>query len=137
MTKLRLNDLNLGYYLIYIFNNINSELYHSKKYLNNRTKVRCKRLFICENDIFIPLTCIFLKMWYNVVIGRLIIMAKIFMREEYLKKIRGFYNSDIIKAVTGIRRCGKSFFLLSVMEDLKANGVEEISGERSISKYCP
>lgn len=30
-------------------------------------------------------------------------MAKIFMREEYLKKIRGFYDSDIIKVVTGIR----------------------------------
>lgn len=52
-------------------------------------------------------------------------MAKIFMREEYLNKIRGFYDSDIIKVVTGIRRCGKSYFLLSVMEDLKANGVRE------------
>ena len=47
------------------------------------------------------------------------------MREEYLNKIRGFYNSDIIKVITGIRRCGKSYFLLSVMEDLKANGVSE------------
>lgn len=47
------------------------------------------------------------------------------MREEYLNKIRGFYDSDIIKVVTGIRRCGKSCFLLSVMEDLKSNGVSE------------
>lgn len=47
------------------------------------------------------------------------------MREEYLNKIRGFYDSDIIKVVTGIRRCGKSFFLLSVMEDLKNNGINE------------
>lgn len=45
------------------------------------------------------------------------------MREEYLNKIRGFYNSDIIKVITGIRRCGKSCFLLSVIEDLKANGI--------------
>ena len=52
-------------------------------------------------------------------------MSKIFMREEYLNKIRGFYDSDIIKVVTGIRRCGKSCFLLSVMEDLKVNGVSE------------
>ena len=52
-------------------------------------------------------------------------MANIFMREEYLNKIRGFYHNDIIKVVTGIRRCGKSFFLLSVMEDLKNNGVSE------------
>ncbi|MBR3933943.1 MAG: ATP-binding protein [Clostridia bacterium] len=52
-------------------------------------------------------------------------MDNIFMREEYLNKIRGFYHSDIIKVVTGIRRCGKSFFLLSVIKDLKANGISE------------
>ena len=49
-------------------------------------------------------------------------MNNIFMREEYLNKIRGFYHSDIIKVVTGIRRCGKSFFLLSVIKDLKVKG---------------
>lgn len=47
------------------------------------------------------------------------------MREEYLNKIRGFYESDIIKVITGIRRCGKSFFLLSVIEDLKVKGVSK------------
>jgi len=52
-------------------------------------------------------------------------MENIFMREEYLNKIRGFYHSDIIKVVTGIRRCGRSFFLLSVIKDLKNNGVPE------------
>lgn len=52
-------------------------------------------------------------------------MSKIFMREDYLNKIRGFYDSDIIKVITGIRRCGKSYFLLSVIEDLKINGVSE------------
>ena len=52
-------------------------------------------------------------------------MDNIFMREEYLNKIRVFYHSDIIKVVTGIRRCGKSFFLLSVIKDLKNNGVPE------------
>lgn len=52
-------------------------------------------------------------------------MTDIFMREEYLNKIRGFYHSDVIKVITGIRRCGKSFFLLSVMEDLKKNGIPE------------
>ena len=70
------------------------------------------------------LTCVFLKMWYNIVKGGLV-MDNIFMREEYLNKIRGFYHSDIIKVVTGIRRCGKSFFLLSVIKDLKANGISE------------
>ena len=63
-------------------------------------------------------------MWYNIIVGGFV-MDNIFMREEYLNKIRGFYHSDIIKVVTGIRRCGKSFFLLSVIKDLKNNGVSE------------
>lgn len=50
---------------------------------------------------------------------------KIYARQYYLDKIRGFYDSDLIKVITGIRRCGKSYFLLSVMEDLKARGVPE------------
>lgn len=50
---------------------------------------------------------------------------KIYVREYYLDKIRGFYESDLIKVVTGIRRSGKSCFLLSVMEDLKKRGVAE------------
>lgn len=30
-------------------------------------------------------------------------------RENYLKKIRGFYHNDgMINAITGVRRCGKS-----------------------------
>ena len=37
-------------------------------------------------------------------------MEKIYKREDYLKKIRNFYNDDMIKVITGIRRCGKSFF---------------------------
>ena len=32
-------------------------------------------------------------------------------REEYLAKIREFYDIDIIKVITGIRRCGKSTLL--------------------------
>ena len=52
-------------------------------------------------------------------------MDKIYRREYYLNKIRGFYNSDLIKVITGIRRCGKSYFLLSVIEDLKEKGIPE------------
>ena len=34
---------------------------------------------------------------------------KIYLREKYISKIRPFYDSDIVKAVIGIRRSGKNF----------------------------
>lgn len=52
-------------------------------------------------------------------------MSTVYKREYYLNKIRGFYKSDLIKVVTGIRRCGKSCFMLSVMDDLIAHGVNK------------
>ncbi len=39
-------------------------------------------------------------------------------REKYLKQIRPFYESDLIKIVTGIRRCGKSVILKSVSDEI-------------------
>lgn len=50
---------------------------------------------------------------------------RIYARQYYIDKIRGFYHSDLIKVITGIRRCGKSSFLMSVMEDLKKSGIDE------------
>ena len=47
-------------------------------------------------------------------------MQKIYKREEYLKKIRGFYDDTMIKVITGIRRCGKSYFLKSIIKELIA-----------------
>ena len=47
----------------------------------------------------------------------------IYAREFYLNKIRGFYRDDMIKVVTGVRRCGKSSFIKSVANDLEASGV--------------
>lgn len=49
---------------------------------------------------------------------------KVYVREKYLEKIRPFYNSDIIKVITGIRRCGKSFLLRSIMNELELNNVD-------------
>jgi len=49
--------------------------------------------------------------------------GRIYPRERYLEKIRPFYKSDVIKVITGIRRCGKSFLLLSVIEELETSGV--------------
>ena len=41
------------------------------------------------------------------------------IREKYLKDIRPFYNEDLIKVITGIRRCGKSTLLLQIVDELK------------------
>ncbi len=49
----------------------------------------------------------------------------IYPREKYLQRIRPFYDSDIIKVITGIRRCGKSCILKAIMNELLARGVEE------------
>ena len=40
-------------------------------------------------------------------------------REHYIKQIREFYDSDLIKIITGIRRCGKSVILEQVMSEIK------------------
>ena len=32
-------------------------------------------------------------------------------REKYIAPVREFYDSDLIKIITGIRRCGKSVIL--------------------------
>lgn len=44
-------------------------------------------------------------------------------RETYLKRIRGFYDKDLIKVITGIRRCGKSVLLMQIMDELKTRGI--------------
>lgn len=41
------------------------------------------------------------------------------LRENYLSKIRGFYDSNLIKILVGIRRCGKSVILNQIIEELK------------------
>ena len=46
-------------------------------------------------------------------------------RELYLSKIRGFYESDLIKILVGIRRCGKSVILQQIMDELKEKNVDE------------
>ena len=50
---------------------------------------------------------------------------KLYRREQYLKKIRPFYDDDLIKVITGIRRCGKSCLMETVIEELKERGIAE------------
>lgn len=46
-------------------------------------------------------------------------------REKYLKRIRPFYEQDLIKVITGIRRCGKSVILNQIMDELRQSGVKD------------
>ena len=45
-------------------------------------------------------------------------------REAYMKRIRAFMGNDLVKVLTGIRRCGKSVMLDLIKEELLASGVE-------------
>lgn len=46
-------------------------------------------------------------------------------RERYLAKIRPFYDVDLIKVLTGVRRCGKSVLLSQIEEELRSIGYDE------------
>ena len=46
-------------------------------------------------------------------------------RERYLAKIRPFYGVDLIKVLTGVRRCGKSILLEQIEEEFVTNGFSE------------
>ena len=51
---------------------------------------------------------------------------ELYRRELYLKRIRNFYDSsDIIKVITGVRRCGKSSLLEVIKLELIERGVQE------------
>ncbi len=46
-------------------------------------------------------------------------------RKEYLDKLIGFRDKQLIKVVTGVRRCGKSTLLEIYQDYLRTNGVKE------------
>ena len=49
-----------------------------------------------------------------------------YKRENYLKKIRGFYDdTGMIKVITGVRRCGKSCLMATIAEEIRERGVDE------------
>ena len=50
----------------------------------------------------------------------------LYKREEYLKRIRGFYHdTEIIKVISGVRRCGKSSLMLTIKQELLDSGISE------------
>ena len=53
-------------------------------------------------------------------------MQKLFKRENYLSKIRAFYHdADLIKVITGVRRCGKSSLMQIIKDEIIQSGVSE------------
>lgn len=50
---------------------------------------------------------------------------KYIIRENYLKKIRPFYDSNYIKVITGIRRCGKSILMSQIIDEIKKQGIDD------------
>ena len=47
-------------------------------------------------------------------------------REKYLSRIRPFYDdTEIIKVITGVRRCGKSTVMKQIVQELLDSGVEQ------------
>lgn len=46
-------------------------------------------------------------------------------RENYLKQIRPFINTELIKVFTGVRRCGKSVMLELIKNELLVKGVNK------------
>lgn len=47
------------------------------------------------------------------------------IREEYLNKLKALKDKNIIKIVTGIRRCGKSTLLLQFQDWLLEQGIDQ------------
>lgn len=54
------------------------------------------------------------------------IISELYPREKYLAKIRGFYHEcEIIKVLSGVRRCGKSSIMNLIMDELLKDGVSK------------
>ncbi|MBN2643783.1 MAG: ATP-binding protein [Victivallales bacterium] len=49
----------------------------------------------------------------------------VILRPVYIDKIRPFIDTELIKVVTGIRRCGKSVMLFLIQQELLRRGINE------------
>ncbi len=51
---------------------------------------------------------------------------ELYKREKYLRKIRPFYDAcDLIKVISGVRRCGKSSLMEIIADELRDRGINE------------
>ena len=75
-----------------------------------------------KNAKVVTLNGIFVIFYAKILSGG--IDMKLYKRENYLNRIRGFYDTaDIIKVLTGVRRCGKSSLMLTIVDELIEKGV--------------
>ena len=50
---------------------------------------------------------------------------KLIERRQYMQQLRNLKDQNIIKVISGVRRCGKSTLLMMFANELVQNGVEE------------
>ena len=48
------------------------------------------------------------------------------LRTQYLERIRPFYDSGLIKVITGVRRCGKSVLLKQIADEIRAEHSDSV-----------
>ena len=47
-------------------------------------------------------------------------------RDDYLDEIKAVMHNGLVKVITGIRRCGKSYFLFTIFQNhLRSIGVND------------
>ena len=79
-------------------------------------------------DIFIKIVLLFVQISDIIKLTNMegCYMEKLYKRELYLSKIRPFYKDvDMIKVLTGVRRCGKSSIMQLICNELIENGVSK------------
>lgn len=65
------------------------------------------------------------------------VKQKLYKREMYLKKIRGFYDeTEIIKVLIGVRRCGKSSIMRMIADELIERGVDRKKYHFYLSRFA-
>ena len=69
-------------------------------------------------------------LFWNIISKKEGSIIMIIERKEYLEKLIAWKDKQLIKIVTGVRRCGKSMLLEIYRNYLKEHGIEE---EQSIS----
>lgn len=64
-------------------------------------------------------------LFWNIIIKKEGSIIMIIERKEYLEKLIAWKDKQLIKIVTGVRRCGKSMLLEIYRNYLKEHGIEE------------